>query len=453
MNFPTPIPFAVTAALAVFAAAPTAQAAVPAVPGEIIVGYTGGTGAAEQDSIAVNAGTNPNDQVSPRSQVVTVAPGDSTAKAIARLKASRGVKYAVPNVIAHAAGYSGWVPNDFGRVGRIHGWGASQWNFLKSHGIDAPDAWLNLIKAGRPGASGVKIAVIDSGIAFRNWGRFRKSPDFQGTRFANSWDFIHHSIFALDRNGHGTHVAGTIAESANNRRFLTGLAYGATIMPLRVLDSQGSGDSSNIAAAIRYAADHGAKVINLSIEFDPGTTAAEIPDVVSAINYATGKGALVVAAAGNDMTAEVTYPARTDAALAVGATTEHRCLADYSNYGIGLDIVAPGGGADADIPADKNCRPHAAPGRDIVQLGIARASTGAARIPYRFTYDAEDGTSMATPHVSATAAMVIASGVLGPHPTVQQVRDRLTSTADPTSLPGIYGAGLLDAGRATDPGA
>ena len=130
---------------------------------------------------------------------------------------------------------------------------------------------------------------------------------------------------------------------------------------------------------------------------------------------------MVVSAAGNDADSSVTYPAKYAPVLAVGATTEHRCLADYSNYGDGLDIVAPGGGPDADISGDPNCKPFGKSGRDIVQLGLSRGSSGAAAIPYRFILDAEDGTSMATPHVAAAAALVVASGVLGAHPTPAQV--------------------------------
>lgn len=444
-NFPILL---TVASIVLLGLSPAASASDAAVPDQVIVGYSSGTGAVAQDSIAAAAGSTPGQQVSPRSQVVTVKPGESTSDVIRRLRGMSGVRYAVPNLIAHSTS-AGWMPNDFGRVRRSTGWSVSQWNFMRVSGVDAPDAWANLRAARHPGGSGVTIAVIDSGVAYTNWGKFKRSPDFAGTKFTSPYDFLLRNRYPLDRNGHGTHVTGTIAESTNNKAYMTGLAFGATIMPLRVLDAEGSGDSADIAEAIRYAANHGAKVINLSIEFDPGTTAEDIPDVVSAIDYATGHGALVVAAAGNDRNSSVTYPAMVTNAIAVGATTEHRCLAEYSNYGTGLDIVAPGGGADANVVGDVHCKPDGQSGRDIVQLGLARGRNGASTVPYHFVYDAEDGTSMAAPHVSATAALIIASGLLGAHPTAADVRAQLLASADPTSKPSVYGAGLVDAARAT----
>jgi len=440
---------AVTSSVSLWAG-PAAASAAQTVPGELVVGYDQGISVAAQDQIATSAGTTPGEQVAPTSQVVHLRKGESSSAAIARLKKSGAVTWAVPNRVAHAAGAASWMPNDIGRIGRAAGgWLTSQWNFSMSVGVGAAIAWANLNAVRRPGGSGVKIAVIDSGVAYTNWGKFKRSPDFTTTKFSDPYDFVAHNRFPLDRNGHGTHIAGTIAESTNNRIFMTGLAWGATIMPLRVLDSLGNGDSASISRAIRYAADRKAHVINLSIEFDTHTTARDIPDVIAAIDYATRKGSLVVGAAGNDAQDGVAYPARTANVLSVGASTEHGCLSEFSNYGAGLDIVAPGGGADSTIPGDPSCRPDATPGREIVQLGIRRNSLGSAIVPYVFELDAEDGTSMAAPHVSAAAALVIASGVAGARPTPAQVRERLLATTTSKSQSRFYGAGLLNAGRAT----
>jgi serine protease len=263
-----------------------------------------------------------------------------------------------------------------------------------------------------------------------------------------------------DENGHGTHVASTIGERTNNGLGVTGLAYGAQIMPVRVLDEDGAGDGVDITAGIRYAVRHGADVINLSFEFDDGlrqVRASEIPDVLAALRYAYRHRVLVVAAAGNQARRALAYPARSPYTMAVGATTEHACLADYSNIGRGLDIVAPGGGADD--TNDPACPVGARAGRDIFQMTFPwasgydspRASSSFRRfgLPSGFV-----GTSMASPHVAATAAMVVASSVIGRNPSPRKLMLRLQATAIDAGVAGHdrrYGAGRLDAAAATDP--
>jgi serine protease len=245
-------------------------------------------------------------------------------------------------------------------------------------------------------------------------------------------------------------VAGTIAEATNNNYGLTGLAYGARIMPVRVLDAQGEGEASTIAEGVRFAVKHGARVINLSLEFSSNVTASDIPELIDALRYARRRGVFVAAAAGNEAHAAIAYPARAPYVVAVGATTEHGCLADYSNDGAGLTLVAPGGGADANLPGDPNCHPDQAVGRDIYQVTFTGASARRFGIPSGY-----EGTSMASPHVSAAAAMVIASGVLGRRPTPAQIVARLRATARKLGGGGderLYAAGLLDVGAATAPG-
>ena len=171
------------------------------------------------------------------------------------------------------------------------------------------------------------------------------------------YDFVGDDPYPNDDNGHGTHVASTIAEGTGNGVGLTGLAYGVKLMPIKVLDRDGEGDSAQIARGIRWAADHGAKIINLSFEFPAEVTRFEIPNILDAIRYAKRQNVLVVGASGNEAKAAVAYPARSSSVLSVGATTEHGCQADYSNEGAGLDLVAPGGGEDSDIEGDVNCRP------------------------------------------------------------------------------------------------
>jgi serine protease len=363
--------------------------------------------------------------------------------ALERLRAEPGVRYALPNVVAHA---SQFVPDVPGAAGVPGGWTQTQWNFAGPFGVNALGAWENLILAGRPGAQGVTVAVLDTGIAYR--GGPLKSPDLGLTHFVKGYDFVGHDDRPTDRNGHGTHVASTIAESTNNATGLTGLAYGARIMPVRVLDDRGDGDAADIAAGVRFAARKGADVINLSLEFSVDVRAREIPQLLDAIAYAHRQGSIVVAAAGNEAVRAVAYPARATSVISVGSTTEHGCLSDFSNVGTGLDIVAPGGGSDAFLN-DPGCAADAPPGRDIMQVTILGADRSVFGIP-----DGYQGTSMAVPHVSAVAALVIASGVLGPHPTPAAVERRLKLTARDLGPPGPdtrYGWGLIDAAAATSP--
>jgi serine protease len=218
-------------------------------------------------------------------------------------------------------------------------------------------------------------------------------------------------------------------------------------MPIRVLDTIGEGDALAIAKGVRFATSRGADVINLSLEFSPEITSEDIPELLAAIGEARRRGALVVGASGNEGERAVAWPARASNVLAVGATTERGCLSEFSNEGPGLDLVAPGGGQDAQGAGEAGCRPTD-PGRPIYQLTF----TGSVR---RFglpgTYN---GTSMAAPHVSATAALVIASRVLGNSPTPAQLERHLARTARDLGAPGYdtrYGSGLLDAAAATEP--
>jgi serine protease len=303
---------------------------------------------------------------------------------------------------------------------------------------------------GAPGGHGVIVAVLDTGVAYANRGPFRRSPDFTAGEFVGGYDFVERNRFPNDRNGHGTFVASTIAEATNNGRGLTGLAFGARLMPVRVLDSQGEGEASTIAEGVIFAARHGARVINLSLEFSPGVTASDIPELIEALRYAHRRGVLVVGAAGNEGHTAIAFPARAATVVSVGATTEHGCLAGYSNDGSGLTLVAPGGGADASLPGDPNCHPDLPAGRDIYQVTFTGSSPRVFGVPTGY-----EGTSMAAPHVSATAALVIASGVLGRHPTPTQITARLRATARKLGGPSdqaLYGAGLVDAAAATAPG-
>lgn len=420
-------------------------------PGRVLVKYVIATPPRARAAAARAAGGRDPVATAPHTRLLRLAQGVSMSAALRSLRRRANVAWAVPDYRAHATDAGpGLIPNDLGNGTRAGDWQQLQWNFSGQFGVNAPQAWANVAADGAPGGKGVVVAVLDTGVAYTTHGRFLRSPDFSRYGFVAGYDFIAHDRFPEDRNGHGTFVAGTIAEATNNHYGLTGLAFAARIMPVRVLDSQGEGEASTIAEGVRYAVRHGARVINLSLEFSSNVTAADIPELIEALRYARRRGVLVVAAAGNEAHTAIAYPARAPDVVAVGASTEHGCLADYSNDGSGLTLVAPGGGADANLPGDPNCRPEGPAGRDVFQVTFTGSSPRRFGMPSGY-----EGTSMAAPHVSAIAALVIASGVLGRRPTPAQLVARLRATARKLGGGGdeaLYGAGLVDAAAATAPG-
>jgi serine protease len=385
--------------------------------------------------------------------------GAGVRESAAALRRNPRVVYAQPNWIATASDFE--VPDDPGTLGgaaeaalAAGDWSFKQWNFLNWEGtptaklpispggIDAVDAWRHLDEVSRPGAEGVTIAVLDTGIAYRSDGAaFRRSPDFGSGQFSKGYDFVDHDRLPLDENGHGTHVAGTIAEKTDNAVALTGLAYRAKLMPVRVLDAQGRGDATTIAKGIRFAVAHGAQVINMSFNFG---CHKKVPVVDEALREAYARGVVTVGSAGNiGSEACVSEPATGPRVIGVGGTTEGGCLGDYSLAGSAIDLVAPGGGLPVSGCPSISARP-------IYQVTLRPGSTSSFAIPSNYV-----GTSMAAAHVSGVAAMVLASGVLGKQPSpkarVEAVTRRLRSTARSIGLaPTQQGAGLIDAGKATE---
>jgi serine protease len=412
---PTRLLLFLVALLGLLALAATAGAA-EYVPGEVVVGYENGAVAK-----------------------VETRPGQSVPERASELRGQPKVAYAVPNYVAHA---SQFVPND-PYLGR-------QWNFVGPYGIGMPEAWALAEAAGAPGGQGATVAVIDSGVAYERYRAFRRAPDLNRSTFVHPWDFVDRDAHPNDREGHGTHVTGTLAQATNNGLGVAGAAYGVKIMPLRVLDDFGEGDSLAIAKAIRYASRKGADVINLSLEFDRRVIAAEIPEILSAIQYAHSHGAVIVAAAGNYEPGHrhrVAYPARAGDVIAVGATTRWGCRSYYSSYGSDLDVVAPGGGVAA-----KPTTPQEAGlctrrwGGWIFQETFTGGSVRTFGLPREYR-----GTSMASPHVAAIAALIIASHKLGDHPDPTAVQAHIQATARDLGRPGFdsrYGWGLVDAARA-----
>jgi serine protease len=442
--------YALAALLAAFLILASSAAASDYVPGKVIVKYKHGATRVVRAHAQRSTHTAFAARLPAGSHVLRVTGDRSVPATSAALKKNRNVEYAVPDYIAHAS----YVPNDPGFAGTVGGWQATQWDMTGPFSMNAPVAWDEAIAAGAPGGSGVIVAVLDTGVAYENYHRFRKAPDLYRGRFVRPYDFVDNDRHANDENGHGTHVTMTIAEATNNNIGLTGLAYGVKVMPLRVLDSEGAGDAIAISRAIRYAAKNGAKVLNMSLEFDTSVTASEIPEIVSAVRYAHRKNVVMVAASGNEADNAVAYPARTTHVISVGAITKDGCQADYSNGGSNLKLVAPGGGSDApnnDNPADQtNCHP----GVDeppIFQQTFAH--DGNVR-SFALRGSEYEGTSMASPHVAASAALLIASKRLGSRPSANAVEQRLEHTAfdlGPVGYDTRYGFGEVQPAAALGP--
>ena len=310
-----------------------------------------------------------------------------------RLKKSRvlrnEVEYIEPNYQYHTQE----APNDPDY--------SKQWNF-RSINIEA--AWKETK------GNGVTVAVIDTGVT--------KVPDLKLTQFVPGYDFVKNQVNANDDNGHGTHVAGTIAQSTNNGYGVAGIAYEAKIMPLKVLSEGGGGTVADIAEAIRFAADHGADVINLSLG-----GAGESKMMQEAIDYAYSKDVVIVAAAGNANQNSASYPARYPKVISVSATDSTGEKANYSNYGAGVDISAPGGSETGKI-----------------RQNTINPQTGES------TFADFQGTSMAAPHVAGVAALIKASGVQEPSEVLRILKESSRKVTEDTQ--NYFGAGHLDAGTA-----
>lgn len=323
------------------------------------------------------------------------------------------IEYAEPNFIA----YELMIPND--------PYYPYQWNMDNTHGgINMEAAWN--VETGIPG---VVVAVIDTGVAYEDYTKkYKKAPDLANTLFVAGYDFVNNDTHPNDDEGHGTHVTGTIAQSTNNNLGVAGIAFNVSIMPIKVLNSSGSGTYTDIADGIYFAADNGAAVINMSLGGSSPSSTLE-----NALAYAYNRGVTIVCAAGNEYEEGnyPSYPAAYDAyCIAVGATRFDEARAYYSNTGSYLDIAAPGG----DINVDQN--------GDGYGDGILQQTFGID--PKDFGYWFYQGTSMATPHVAGVAALIISNGTTGP----DNVRQALEKTAEDKGLAGwdtAYGWGIVDA--------
>lgn len=255
--------------------------------------------------------------------------------------------------------------------------------------IDVTEAW-----AVTRGDARIMVAIIDTGVSVSH-------PDLTGARLRTDidYDFINSDNNADDDNGHGTHVAGIVAASTDNGIGVAGVCAECEILPVKVLDAEGSGDVSVIAQGLRYAADQGADIANMSLGMDPNCGCSET--LANAINYAYERGMFMIAAAGNDSIDKIGYPASSSRVMAIGATNVSGNRAYFSNYGDGLDIVAPG--------------------QDILNTYTTPE------------YDSLSGTSMASPMVAGVAGLALSHRGM----TQPQLWWLLKNATD-SSTPGIF---------------
>lgn len=387
------------------------------VPGEIIVKFKPGVSAEQAGRInqAHKAALVRKSKFADFC-VLRTPPDETPARMVQAYRQNPQVEYAERNYLAYAF----FTPND--------PYYSQQWNFhsFNEGGINMPAAWD--VTTGDPG---VIVAVLDTGVAYENYQRFELASDLAGTNFVPGYNFVAGSEHANDDDGHGTHVTGTVAQSTNNSHLMAGIAFGCSVMPVKVLGKRGlvsSGSHADIADGIYFAADNGAAVINMSLGGpDPSAT------LENAIAYAYSQGVTIVCAAGNAyLEGNATrYPAAyDDYCIAVAATTHTRSRASYSNTGSYIDIAAPGGDLSVPDPGFLD--------------GILQQTFGANNPKNWDDLWLYAGTSMAAPHVSGVAALLVSNGVVGP----DAVREAIEATAvdlGPAGWDEQFGAGLLDA--------
>lgn len=332
--------------------------------------------------------------VIPKLRVRVVRVSGEPAQVADRLSHTPGVRYAEPNWTMHATA----TPNDplFAQLGGLSA-------------ISAPAGWAAAGLGSFPAGGGVRVGIIDSGIDSGH-------EDLAGkvAACATSTNGRVSDGACADDNGHGTHVAGTIGAVANNGVGVTGVAFASPLVVCKALGADGSGSLADVAACIRWAHDHGARVISMSLG-GPGSRV--LADTTKYAWAGGGRaGSLLVAAAGNDSSDAVEFPAGYDDVVSVAATDSADAAAPFSNRNADVEVAAPG-----------------------VDVLSTRAGGG---------YVAMSGTSMAAPHAAGVAAVAFSSH---PRSNASTIRATLDAATDDLGVPGrdpVYGFGRVNLAKA-----
>lgn len=361
--------------------------------------------------------------------LVSVDDRVGTARALERLRSMDEVDYAELNGIVRKSDLQMFHPNDT----RF----AIQWNFKM---VGAERMWA--IQKGKPS---VAIAILDTGIAYEDYSdpitrqAFRKAPDWDGTVFLPGYDFVNGDTHPNDDEGHGTHISSTAAQATNNAKSFAGLAFNCALMPVKVLDNDGAGSYFEVAEGIDFATNFSqngekpVKVINMSLGGEGSSEA-----VRQSVNRANGAGIVLVAAAGNESRNAASFPANLPNVMAVGAVDARKQKAYYSNSGPQISVVAPGG------DCGRNDSLNAFGADCIWQQGMNPDAVAAGRYD-QFVSLGFDGTSSATPHVAALAALLISQGMTDPaavRAAIEQTAERLGG-APAGGRNDTFGSGLI----------
>jgi len=396
--------------------------------GEVIVAFVDGTSDADMERSLRAGGAREARRSRFGARVLAkIESGADVANAVARFSTLPGVAYAEANGLVAMDQGATFHPND--SLYRF------QWNLTQ---VGAERTWG--IQKGKPS---VAVAVLDTGVAYEDYGdpntgqQFRRAPDWGDTRFLPGYDFFNGDEHPNDDEGHGTHVASTIAEATNNNSGVAGLAFGCAIMPVKVLGPEGVGSFFDVADGIDFAlafTENGqrpVKVINLSLSSPSFSQTAK-----AAIDRAVAAGVLVVAAAGNTG-GSVRFPADQANVVGVGALNAVKQLAIYSNRGPEIDLVAPGGDCESDD--DNDGTPDC-----VFQQTLRFTAVDQGRYD-DFCYCGLEGTSMATPHVAAAAALLYSQGftdAASVRAALEQTAERL-GDAPPGGRNNRFGNGLI----------